>query len=385
MKKILSAIAVILCLSFALTSCTKNPGTNNPTVDKSEVKEASQYKLDMLRPSDYSNVRGLSLEPGSYIAIIGRYAHGSYWNEVEAGAKKAVADINAMLGYKGEDKIKLIFVAPKVPDDVNEQVDILDEELDRYPIAVGIAPIDASACKIQFDQAAENGIPIVTFDSRSEYQYIAAHVSVDNIAAAKTAATQLANALENQGEIAVFSRDSVSMTSKDRVQGFLDAMAESYPQVSVVNVYQMDQLEVMQQTIAAERNAALEEGEEGILPEDISQDDVVQYILEKNPNLKGVYATDSDATQLVAGVLSDIQKEDLKFVGFDGGKEQTDLLKKDVLAGLILQNPYGMGYATVVAAARISLGLNNESFVDSGYIWVTKDNMDHVEIKAILY
>ena len=44
-----------------------------------------------------------------------------------------------------------------------------------------------------------------------------------------------------------------------------------------------------------------------------------------------------------------------------------------------------MGYATVVAAARVALGLGNESFVDSGFTWVTPENMDTKDIKKMLY
>ena len=44
-----------------------------------------------------------------------------------------------------------------------------------------------------------------------------------------------------------------------------------------------------------------------------------------------------------------------------------------------------MGYATVVAATRVSLGLGNESFVDSGFTWVTPENMDKKDIQKMLY
>ena len=60
--------------------------------------------------------------------------------------------------------------APSHEGDVDEQINILDEELDRYPIAVGIAVIDKTACEVQFDLAMENSIPIVEFDSPSDYQ-----------------------------------------------------------------------------------------------------------------------------------------------------------------------------------------------------------------------
>lgn len=384
-KKIIPILAVLLSVSLCFTACGGNKKENKPANNTETEKDAAQSKLDVLRPIAYSSVDGLALEPGSYISIIGRFSDDSYWKEVEEGAKKAINDLNTALGYKGNEKIKLTYSAPEVRDDVNEQINILDEELARYPVAIGIAAIDTTACTIQFDLASENGIPIITFDSGSDYQNVGSHISTDNLAATKTAATQLGYAIEESGEIAVFVQDSVSMTAKQRSQGFLETIASDFPNISVVSIYHMDELGTMQQTIANERNAALLEGEEQIVAESITQEDVIAYILEKNPNLKGIYATNLDTTQLVAGVLKKLEKTELKFVGFDGGEEQMKLLKDGTLDGLITQNPFAMGYATVVAAARVSLGLGNESVVDSGYTWVTPENMNKKEIKKMLY
>ena len=147
----------------------------------------------------------------------------------------------------------------------------------------------------------------------------------------------------------------------------------------------MDQLEAMQKTISDKKNASLQPGEQGMKPETVTQEDVVRYVLEQFPNLKGVYATNLETTQLVGSVLSELKITDLNFVGFDGGKEQMKLMESNVLDGIILQNPYAMGYATVVAAIRTTLGLPNESFVNSGFTWVTTINKEDKEIKPMLY
>lgn len=382
MKRKLSLIAAVLCCSLAFGACGKQHTQQDPTGTSIDT---TKTKLDVLKPTAYSSVADLTLEPGSYISIIGRFSGDSYWKEMEAGAKQAVADLNEMLGYKGDQKIKLTFSAPETRDDVNEQVNILDEELARKPIAIGIAAIDTTACMIQFDLAAEDNIPIITFDSGSDYQHVASHIATDNLAAAQTAATQLAYAMEENGEIAVFVQDSTSMTAKQRLQGFTDTISSKFPNITIAEVYRFDQLDTMCETIANEKNATLEEGEEPFKAESLSQDDVIQYLLEKHPELKGIYTTNLDTTQAVAKVLKQIKKEDYKFVGFDGGDEQIKLLENDTLEGLIIQNPYGMGYAAVVAAARASLGLANESFVNSGYTWVTKENMNSDSIKGMLY
>ena len=278
-KKIFSLIAAMLSVSLCLGACAgdSDKKENKPANNTNVEKDDTQSKLDALKPIAYSSVDGLALEPGSYVSIIGRFAGDSYWKEVEEGAKKAISDLNTALGYKGDEKIKLTYSAPETRDDVNEQVNILDEELARYPVAIGIAAIDTTACTIQFDLASENGIPIITFDSGSDYQNVGSHISTDNIAATKTAATQLAYAIEETGEIAVFVQDSISMTAKQRLQGFSDTIASEFPNISIVNVYHMDDLETMRQTIATEKNATLVEGQQAILPENITQEDVVDF------------------------------------------------------------------------------------------------------------
>ena len=56
-----------------------------------------------------------------------------------------------------------------------------------------------------------------------------------------------------------------------------------------------------------------------------------------------------------------------------------------MLLGLVVQNPFGMGYAAVVSAARAILGIGNEAVVDTGYVWVTRDNLDTDSIQKVLY
>ena len=77
--------------------------------------------------------------------------------------------------------------------------------------------------------------------------------------------------------------------------------------------------------------------------------------------------------------------DDIALVGFDAEKKELEALKSGEIKGLVVQNPFGMGYATVVAAARTVLELGNEAKVDTGYIWVTKENMDSDSIKNMLY
>jgi ribose transport system substrate-binding protein len=52
---------------------------------------------------------------------------------------------------------------------------------------------------------------------------------------------------------------------------------------------------------------------------------------------------------------------------------------------LVVQNPYGMGYAAIVAEARCVLEIGNEAEIDTGYIWVDEENLDSKEVQRMLY
>lgn len=392
MKKQWSILAAILCAALTFGGCNKetlNDGeTNTTTINKTDpAANEKQMNLDVLQPLAYGNVNGLNLEPGTNISIIGRSNDSAYWKEVEAGARRAVADMNKALGYKGDDKIKLNYSAPQTENDVDDQSNILDEELARYPSALGIAAVDAAACQVQFDLAAENNIPIVAFDSGVDYQDVVSMVDTNNQMAASTAASKLSDSIEDTGEVALFVHDSKSTSAKEREEGFIKEITANHPDVKIVKIYHLDELEELKKemippTTEGDDTAPAEPSAD---TQDITQAQAVQYILEKNPNLKGAFASNENCAKLLLEACENLKKEDLKIVSFDGGTDQLKLLKDGKLEGLIVQNPYGIGYATVVACARAILQQGNEALVDSGYTWVTDNNFKNESIQKMMY
>ena len=357
-RKSIIGLACLMSAMLLFSSCgkeaeeEKQDTQTQADTEKEEPKEKEgQGNLNIISPQAYSNVDGLTLEPGTYISLIGKEAGTEYWKMVEKGAKQAVSELNSALGYKGEDKIKLNYSGPSESESVDEQINILDEELARYPNAVGIAIIDSNACSVQFDLATENGIPIVAFDSGSDYQGLQSLCATNNTEAAQTAAVNLATALDNKGKVLVFVHDSKSTTARERQSGFADTLAKDYPEVEIAEVAYLDNL--------------------------------------------GCFTTNVDATQKILSIVNEMKQskdtkqaeaaKNLKIIGFDGGEKQLEALENGELEGLVVQNPYGMGYATVIACARSIANQGNEAVVDTGYVWVTKDNMEDKNISRILY
>ena len=72
-------------------------------------------------------------------------------------------------------------------------------------------------------------------------------------------------------------------------------------------------------------------------------------------------------------------------MGFDAGAEQLEALESGEIDGLVVQNPFGIGYAAVIASARTVLEIGNEAQVNTGYIWVDQENLEEDAVQAMLY
>ena len=385
-KRWMTVTAVVMATTFMICACGKQQEQTTTFTGKETEKPEYQGNLNAISPAAYNNVEGLNLEPGTYISIIGKDDSSSYWTNVKKGVMQAADDLNKELGYKGSDKIKVTYNAPAKSEDIDEQVNILDEELSRYPDAIGIASIDSAACSVQFDLATANGIPVISLDSGNEYKGIQCIVKTDNEDAARTGAYKLANEIGDEGQVILVVHDSNSETAKERAKSFEEEIKNNYPSVSIVETIYCDKLDDLKKKIAVEKDPNMSEDLQKAAVEKMTDDEVMQHYLKKYPDLKGVFGTNESSTIFA---LEALQKTELAgkvaLVGFDIGEEQITAMKNGEIAGLVVQNPFGMGYASVVAAARTVLQSGNEAVVDTGYIWVTKDNLENESIQNMLY
>lgn len=428
-KRVFMAVFLAACMTVGVCGCSSADEEDVFTGDTPEVPEW-QENLDAISPAVYADISELDLEPGTYISVIGKTENSSYWQQVAAGVQQAADDINEKLGYSGSDAVRVLFNAPADSEDIDEQVNILDEEMARYPDVIAIASIDENASEVQFDLAIANGISIVAFDSGNSYQGIQCTCMTNNTEAATMGAQKLCEAIGESGEVALIVPDSVSGNAKDRVSAFQQEILENHPGVSIAETIYMDQIDELKRAAAAEQlgvsaeelttwtaeaageQTAIEEAEtvadgtdgdedtsENISEEartrledidsiagGMSDEDAIVYYLEKHPDLKGCFGTNDETVLLGAQALKSMEKtEDIVMMGFDAGKDQLSALSDGSIDGLVVQNPFGMGYATVVAAARTALEIGNEAQVDTGFVWVDAENMEDESIQPMLY
>ncbi len=386
MKRKATAAVAVLLVALGISACVEKQ-KEEPQIT-GQVTEAPPYQnnLKSISPSAYSNVKGIPLEPGTYISIIGKSTGGAYWEQIQKGVEQAAKDLNKELGYTKDKRIKVSYTAPGDVEDIDQQVNILDEELARYPDAIAIASIGMDACSVQLDLAQENDIPIISFDSSNSHSSILSSISTNNAEAARTCAHKISDEISDIGSVLIIAHDSDSGTALEREQNFKDEITASEGNVKVADTLYLDKLDEIRKEIAISKNQSLKEGETELTAESISDEDVLTYYLEKHPEVNACYTTNVVSTKFALEKLTAIDKiKQIAVVGFDGDKEILDAVKQGDIRGVIIQNPFGIGYATVVAAARTVLHMGNEANVDTGYLWVTSENIKDEFIKTMLY
>ena len=166
--------------------------------DTAAFRELFEIKAEGI---DYLDVSGIRIPEGITISLVGKDASSGYWKQVHAGAQQAADDINAALGYTGDAKAELIYDASETGD-VAEQIDIIDQMLDKNPDALIIGFVDVNSGKTQLELAESNGVPVFSVDSTIENSLIVSSSQTDNYQAGAEAARRLAELMGGSGQAA---------------------------------------------------------------------------------------------------------------------------------------------------------------------------------------
>ena len=104
---------------------------------------------------------------------------------------------------------------------------------------------------------------------------------------------------------------------------------------------------------------------------------VTKAALAKNPDLKGIFATNLFSAEGAATGIREAGKlGKVKVVGFDAGPKQVDDLKKGVVQALIAQKPAEIGADGVEQAYNALTGKATEKKIGTGSVAITKANLD---------
>lgn len=349
-------------VSTDIKTDTKSEGDESENTDAENDDMKDDLTMQKLRENgstiDYTSLEEINLEAGSHIAVVVKSTKNGFCTSVKRGMDAAVADLNEKLGYKGDDKIKLTFEGPSDETDVEGQINIIDAVLGENPDVLCLSAIDMDSCQAQLEAAEENGIPVIVLDSGVKTGNVNATCVVDNYQAGVQAAVKLADTIGGSGKIAVMAHVESAQNCQEREQGFTETIAEKYPDIEIVNISHQN--------------------------EETSVSEMAESVLKLFPDVKGYFCTNENVAGDVLDAISASGKE-VAVVGIDAGKKQKDAIKSGKEVGVLVQNAYGMGYATVVAAARAALGMENDESINPGMEWIDSENISDERYANYLY
>ena len=334
-------------------------GDQEDSQDRDMTEDLTMSVLkDQAGTVDYTSLEELTPEAGSRIAVVLKSTRDEFWTTVRDGIEDAVKALNEKIGYTGEDQIMVSFDGPTDDSDVEKQIDLIDTVLSENPTILCIAAIDRQSCEAQLEMAAENDIPVVMLDSGVESGPISALCATDNYAAGTEAAKKMAEAIGDEGQIAVMTHAESTQTSQDREKGFTDEISKNHPNIEIVNISHEN--------------------------DDFTMEKMADAVFTLYPEVEGYFCTNEDASGAVLDALDAAGKE-ITVIGFDSGEQQQNAVKNGTELGFFAQNPYGMGYAAVIAGVRADQNLEVDTFINTSYQWIDSSNLENEEYSNYLY
>jgi ribose transport system substrate-binding protein len=289
------------------------------------------------------------------IPIIVKDTTSFYWQIVLAGARKAGKDLGVNVPELGA----------QAETDVNGQISILENAVAGNPAAVVISPTEAKALGKPIDEAATK-VKIIGIDSSAESNAFTSFLTTDNVQGGRVAADGLAAAIaaanggKIEGDVALITALPGAGSLEQRAQGFKEQIAAKYPGLKLIADKYADGQATTGLNIATD-------------------------LITANPDLKGIFASNLIMAQGVGQAVAENNLAGkVALIGFDSDDKLIKFLKDGVISGLVVQDPYRMGYDGIKTALAASKGEKVEAFVDTGANLVTKDNMGDEKIAALL-
>jgi ribose transport system substrate-binding protein len=302
------------------------------------------------------------------IAVIPKGRTHEHWQSVERGARRAAADL-AAAGIP----VEILYEGPLNESDSLYQINLVNQMVgSRGANGVVLAPQHSERMVEVVRQSVAKGVPVVIIDSDlADKDLYLKYVATDNYNGGKLAAQHLLASLAKKGKKApklyLFPYAPGSESTEQREKGFLDTVKAHFEK----------------QKKAGEAAGEVKFGEYAGSTVTTAQSTAAQELLKLKGRYDGIFAVNESAT---SGMLNAMRSHRLEgkiaLMGFDASAPLLEALRKDHVEGLIVQDPYRMGYLGVWTLVRhlegddVSAG---DKYLPTGETLVTKDKLDSRE------
>jgi ribose transport system substrate-binding protein len=288
------------------------------------------------------------------IAVIVKDMTSPYWQSVLAGARKAGQELG----------VNVVELGAKSESDVSGQISVLEKAVASGPAAIVIAPAQFAALGKPIDEAAKKA-KIIGIDSAADTKAMTSLVATDSVNAGRIAADALAVAItksyaDTEGDVVMINSMSGVPSLDQRAKGFKEVVGAKYKALDITAEK------------AADGKPATVLG-------------IMKDLIVNTADLRGVFVSDPIAAQAVSQAVMEKKGNDkINIVGIGSDDKLVKLLQDDVIAGLVVEDPFRMGYDGVKTALAASKGEQVPANVDTGATLVTRANLTSARSQELL-
>jgi ribose transport system substrate-binding protein len=292
------------------------------------------------------------------IAVVPKGTSHEFWKSIHAGSIKAARELST-----AGKEVEIIWKGPLREDDREQQIQVVEGFTAQNVSGIVLAPLDDRALARPVEEAKTAGVPTVIIDSALQSNAIVSFVATDNRKGGMLAADRLGELLGGKGKVILLRYAEGSASTQEREDGFLQEMKQKYPNIQMISTDQYG---------GATRDTAKRASE--------------NLLNRFGDEVQGIFCPNESTTAGMLSALQDIGKAGkIMFVGFDTSQIFIDAMRAKQLHGIVVQNPFNMGYLGVRTMFESLQGKVVDKRIDTGVTMITPDNLDAKDTQTLLH
>jgi ribose transport system substrate-binding protein len=280
----------------------------------------------------------LKREPERYdyrVVVIPKGLTHEFWQSIHRGAERAATDLDR----EEHVKVEIIWDGPLKENEALAQIRIVDRRISTRVDGIVLAPQHSQTMVAPVERAVEQGIPVVIIDSGlNAPNLFVKYVATNNYNGGRLAAMHLLDVLAKEGNEApnlVLLRYQVGSESTDqREKGFEDYIEQAIAQQKAAGKPTITWLS-RDKYAGATKDTALKEAKP-----------LLNNL--RGKRIDGIFAPNESSA---SGMLEALRSLEItprpRLMGFDSSEPLLQAVREGDVDGLILQDPYKMGYLGV--------------------------------------
>lgn len=275
--------------------------------------------------------------------------NNDFWTLLLEGVEMAAEEYNA----------EVTIIAPEKEEDYDRQNALIEWAIESRPDAILLSPCNYTETTPYAEKVVEAGIPLILIDSCLDVELGETLVATNNVRLGEVQGNYIKQFVTENSQIAIVGHVQNSSTALEREEGVRKGLEEYEDRI--VDVVFCD-------SNYDKAYALMEE------------------LIEKYPDIDLVVGLNEYSAVGAARAIRDLGLTGkVKVFGTDSSLEEIQMLEEGIFEGIVIQNPFKMGYMGVEATMKVLNGERILKTVDSGCELVTRENVYTEENQKLLF